>query len=91
MGESYDDAISRRAGNGPTTLAARPATQRPVERSGLPGSALLMLRRDNPDFVSEFLRDFSKKNEAGRIDAIIVCDENSWKTNEVCHVNAFEQ
>ena len=77
MAHAHDDAVGRRAAHGERALVDGPHAQRLVQRQRVAGAGLIGLGRDDPHVVGELRCDLTQRVQAGRIDAVVVGEEDA--------------
>ena len=73
----HDDAVGRRSLDGVTALVERAHAQRIVERERMRHAGLVEFRRHHPDIVGQRARDLGAGVEAGRVDAVVIGNQDT--------------
>ncbi len=75
--DRQQDAVGRRAIDGIAPLTNLADAQGAAQRQRMTGAALLPLRGDDPDIGAKRARHRLEDTKAGRVDAIVVRDQNA--------------
>jgi hypothetical protein len=77
VAHAHDDAVGGRAAHGERALVDGAHAQRLVQGERVAGAGLVGLGRHDPDVVGELLRDLAQSVQAGRVDTVVVGEEDA--------------
>ena len=77
MACAHDGAVAGRTGDPVTPQPPLADPDRVMQANRVRNTALIVLRRDDPDFMSELAGDVFEDFETRRFDTVIIGDQNS--------------